>query len=97
MKVCNNEHIKENQRSIVPCLFCCHPGMSFNEIKTNGQTFQEALDIFKGTASPSIGYTMENIMTIQIVKLPTGCRDTNNQQQSSNIVGICPEAVVTSD
>jgi len=40
-----------------------------NEIKTNGQTFQEALYIFKGTAGPSISHTMENIMNVQIVQL----------------------------
>jgi hypothetical protein len=63
------------------------PWHELNEIKTNGQTFQEALDIFKGTASPSISRTMENIMTVQIVQLDV----------ASNIVGICLEAVVTSD
>ena len=63
------------------------PWHELNEIKTNGQTFQEALDIFKGTAGPSISRTMENIMNVQIVQLDV----------ASNIVGICLEAVVTSD
>jgi hypothetical protein len=47
------------------------PWHELNEIKTNGQTFQEALDIFKGTAGPSIHRTMENIMNVQIMQLDT--------------------------
>ena len=41
------------------------PWHELNEIKTNGQTFQEALDIFKGTAGPSISHTMENITNVR--------------------------------
>jgi hypothetical protein len=47
------------------------PWHELNEIKTNGQTFQEALDIFKGTAGPSIHHTMENTMNVQIMQLDT--------------------------
>ena len=41
------------------------PWHELNEIKTDGQTFQEALDIFKGTAGPSISHTMENITNVR--------------------------------
>jgi hypothetical protein len=73
MNVCNNEHIKENQRSkcIVPCLFCCHPGMSLtrSRLMARQSSKRPYIYVFKGTAGPSISCTMENITNVQIVQL----------------------------
>jgi len=61
------------------------PWHELNKIKTNGQTFQEALDIFKdpGTTSPSIYCTMENIMNVQIVQLDAEMPIINSSHPTS--------------